>query len=143
MLDISQILITSQTETTEKINREEMTIDNTIQDMKRSLEFSVIISNYEKAKKKTSDRFFSATKRRFMMYQDISSTSLFKKTSFASDMMKAIFQDNNFYLKTIIKIDEQIQSCRFHCDCSMIENEIFSKKVMMYSSKKKSSESTK
>ena len=55
-------------------------------------------------------------------------------------MMKAIFQDNNSYLKMIIKIDEQIQSRRFHCDCSMIENEIFQEKVTMYSSRKKSSE---
>ena len=30
MLDISQIFITSQIETTEKINREKMTIDSTI-----------------------------------------------------------------------------------------------------------------
>ena len=114
-----------------------------IQNTKRSFEFSIIISNYEKVKKKTKNLFFFAAKRRFMMYRDINSTSLFKKTSFANDMMKIIFQDNNLYLKTIIKIDEQIQSRRFHCDCSMIENEIFQKKMTMYSSKKKTSESMK
>ena len=58
-------------------------------------------------------------------------------------MMKAIFQDNDFYLKIIIKINEQIHSRQFHCDCSMIKNEIFQEKMMMYSLKKKSSESTK
>ena len=104
-----------------------MTIDNTIQKTKQSLEFSMIIFDFEREKKKTNNLFYSMTKRQFM-YQNDNSTSLFKKKSFANDLMKIIFQDNNFYLKLIIDNDEIIRSCRFFCDCSMIKNEIFKKK---------------
>ena len=110
--------------------------------MKQSLELSVIISNYEKAKKNKWSILFcdEATIYDVSRYQfDV----VVQKKSFASDMMRVIFQDNNSYLKMIIKIDEQIQSRRFHCDCSMIENKIFQEKVTMYSSRKKFSESTK
>ena len=143
MFDISQILIISQIETTEKINKKEMMIDNTIQETKRSLELSIIIFDYEKKKRKTNNLFFFTTKRRSMIYREDSSTSLFRKASFANDMMKTIFQNDNFYLKTIINIDEAVRSRWFSCDCSLTEDEIFQEKMTMYFSKKKFSKSTK
>ena len=141
MLDISQIFNILQIKTTKKISKKEITIDNTIQKTKRSLELSIIIFDYEK--KKTSHLFFFATKQRFIMYQEDNSTSLFKKASFANNLMKTIFQDDNFYLKTIININEVVQSRWFSCDYSLTKDEIFQEKVTMYFSRKKSLKSAK
>ena len=115
----------------------------TIERTKKSFEFFIKLSNLEFTSTKFEDSLILTARQRRLMKMNFSPTSKLKNENFANDMMKTSFQKSDFYLKTIIKIDEQIRSRRFLYDCSMIENEIFQKKMTMYFLKKRSSKSTK
>ena len=61
------------------------------------------------------------------MNQNVNLTSFVKKTSFASDLIKIFFQDNNSYFKNTIMIDEKIRKRCYSCECFLIKDEIFQK----------------
>ena len=142
MKDVSMIFVIFDIEVTEEIKRENLIIDNTIQETKEFFESLSIVFDFENDKKKTSNAFDLTMKRRAMIRNE-NSTSLFRRTKFAIDMIKIIFHDSDLYLKTVIEIDERVYNRRFSCDCSLSENEEFQKKITMYIFEKQSLESTK
>ena len=110
MKDVSMILFIFNIEAIEYIRRKDLIVDDTIQKTKEFFESLSIEFDFENDKKKTNNAFDLTMKRQTMIRNE-SSTSLLKKTNFASDMMKTTFHDNNLYLKTIIDIDERVYNC--------------------------------
>ena len=135
MQNASSNFITSRTEVIEKINRKNQNADNIItRETKDSLK-SLTLFNLKITLKRKSRELMLIVKRRTMNL-NVSLSSLIRETSFANDLIKIFFQDNNSYLKNTIFIDEEVQKRQYSCECSLIENEIFQEKITMYISNK-------
>ena len=128
-------LVTSRTEIIEKINKENQNADNIIIRETEDSFRSLIFFNLKITLKRKSEELTLIAKRKTMNL-NVSLSLLIRETSFADDLIKVFFQDNNSYFKNTIFIDEKVQKRQYSCECFLIEDEIFQEKMTMYISNK-------
>ena len=135
MQNASTNFVISRTEVIEEINKKNQSADSiTIRETEDSFRSSILFNLKITLKRKSKALTLIAKQK--AMNLSVSSTSQIKKTDFANDLMKVIFQDNNLYFKNTIFIDEEVQKRQYSCECSLIKNEIFQDKITVYISNK-------
>ena len=135
MQNASSNLIILRRKVIEKINKKNQNVDNIIiRETKNSFK-SLIFFNLKITLKRKSKKLTLIAKQRVKSL-NVNLTSLIKESNFANDLMKIFFQDNNFYFKNTIFINEKVQKRQYFCECFLIENEIFQEKITIYISNK-------